>query len=222
MRNDKTLKMMWYACSLVYAVTLLFSFWHNWQIQDKEALGMAVVACITPLIVPVMFRIFHFQPVYEIYVLSTLFMYFASLIGSTFHWYSYPGFDKVLHFSSGIFATIVAVIVFYLIRKSNRLKTEEDRRMMLVFINAFNLAIAVCWEFYEYALLIFFNNDAINHYTQGVHDTITDMMCACVGGILMTLCIWRAWKTGKENFFTNIYQKFYEKNIRKEDADPRL
>ena len=115
---------MWYACSLVYAVTLLFSFWHNWQIQDKEALGMAVVACITPLIVPVMFRIFHFQPVYEIYVLSTLFMYFASLIGSTFHWYSYPGFDNVLHFSSGIFSTIVAVIVFYLKRKSKRLKTE--------------------------------------------------------------------------------------------------
>ncbi|MCI8271025.1 MAG: DUF2238 domain-containing protein [Erysipelotrichaceae bacterium] len=221
MRNDKTLKMIWYACGLVYVITLLFSFWHNWQIQDKEALGMAVVACITPLIVPIIFHIFHFQPVYEIYILSTLFMYFASLIGSTFHWYSYPGFDKALHFSSGIFATIVAVIVFYLIRKSNRLKTEEDRRMMLVFINAFNLAIAVCWEFYEYALLIFFNNDAINHYTQGVHDTITDMMCACVGGILMTLCIWRARKTGKENFFTNIYQKFYEKNIRKEDADDR-
>lgn len=213
MKSETTLKKILYVCAFIYVITLVYSFYHNWMIKDMEALGMAAVACFTPLIVPVVFRIFHFEPVYEIYIISTIFLYFASLIGSTFHWYSYPGFDKVLHFSSGIFATILAVMLFYLIRKTNEISSKEDWHLMIVFINAANLAIAVCWEFYEYAMLIFFNNDAINHYTQGVHDTMTDMLCACAGGLLMTLCIVHAHKTHKDNFFTNIYQKFYQKNL---------
>lgn len=214
MRDDASLKKLCSICAMLYIVTLLFSFYYNWQIQDKEALGMGVVAIFTPLIVPVGFRIFRFKPVYEIYIISTIFIYFASLIGSTFHWYSYPGFDKVLHFSSGVFATIIAVILFYIIRKTNEFQNKQDWKLMLVFINAVNLAIAVIWEFYEYAMLIFFNNDAINHYTQGVHDSMTDMLVACIGGLLMTFIIARAHKKKKENFFTNIYQKFYILNIK--------
>ena len=41
-----------------------------------------------------------------------------------------------------------------------------------------NMAVAQLWEFYEYVMLIFFKNDCINHYTQGVHDSNTDMLCA--------------------------------------------
>ena len=62
-------------------------------------------------------------------------------------------------------------------------------------------------------MLVFFNNDCINHYSQGVHDTITDVMCATLAGILLTLLIIRYHKTGKGNFFTNVYEKFYERNI---------
>lgn len=215
MKNENTLKKIAYSCAIIYAITLLISFWYNYHIQDKEALGMAVVAIFTPLILPVLFKLFHFKPVYEMYIISTIFIYFASLIGSTFHWYAYKGFDKVLHFSSGIFATLLMVIVFFIIRKSNEVRTKEDWHLMLVFINTGNLAIAVLWEFYEYAMLIFFNNDAINHYTQGVHDSMTDMLVAFVGGILLTMFVIRAHESGKENFFTNIYQKFYQKNIQK-------
>lgn len=214
MKNENTLKKITYGCALIYVVTLLISFWQNWRAQDLEALAMGVVAIFTPLILPVIFKLFRFKPVYEMYIISTVFIYFASLIGSSFHWYAYKGFDKVLHFSSGIFATLLMVIVFFLIRKTNQIKTKEDWNLMLIFINAGNLAIAAIWEFYEYALLILFNNDAINHYTQGVHDSMTDMLCAMVGGILLTLCIMRAHKSGKENFFTNIYQKFYQRNIK--------
>lgn len=215
MKDERMLKRIFYVCAMVYCITLVYSFYHNWMIQDLEALGMAVVAIFTPLIVPVLFKLFHFKPVYEIYIISTVFIYFASLIGSTFHWYAYRGFDKVLHFSSGLFATILAVILFFIIRKTNEILHKEDWHLMIVFVNAVNLAIAVIWELYEYAMLIFFNNDAINHYTQGVHDAMTDIICALVGGILMTLFMYRAHATKKENFFTNIYQKFYLLNIRK-------
>ena len=90
---------------------------------------------------------------------------------------------------------------------------KKDYHVFLVFINAVNIAVGEIWEFYEYAMLIFFNNDCINHYSQGVHDTITDVLCATVAGILLTLLIMRYHKTGKGNFFTNVYEKFYERNI---------
>ena len=80
-----------------------------------------------------------------------------------------------------------------------------------MFINAVNMAIAVCWEFFEYAMLIFFNNDAINHYTQGVHDSMTDMLCATIAGLLLTIWIMK----NHSNFFMNTAQKFYELNIKK-------
>ena len=98
-------------------------------------------------------------------------------------------------------------------RHSNQVRTKEDKTLFLIFINAVNMGIALIWEFYEYILLVFFNNDAINHYTQGVHDSITDMLCATVAGLLLTVLIVRYLRNGKANFFINVYEKFYTRNI---------
>lgn len=213
-KKEKRLKTILYSCIVIYVVTCIYALVLNFIKEDYGTLGMTFVAILTPLLVPVTFRIFHFKPVYEIYIISTVFVYFASLIGSSYHWYSYFGFDKVLHFCSGIFALTVAVILFFYIRKSNVISTRADRTIFLIFINAVNMAIALIWEFYEYAMLIFFNNDCINHNSQGVHDSITDMLCATVAGLMLTMLIVRYMKTGKSNFFVNVYEKFYERNIK--------
>lgn len=212
-KQDARLKKILQVCVVIYVLTLAYALYHNFMVKDYTALGMAFVAMLTPLIVPVGFKLFHFKPVYEIYIISTVFVYFASLLGSSFHWYSYTGFDKVLHFCSGIFLLTLAVILYFYIKKDNKIRTPEDKAIFIIFINAVNMAIAAIWEFYEYSMLIFFNNDCINHYTQGVHDSITDMMCATLAGILLTLLIVRYLNNGKGNFFTNVYEKFYERNI---------
>lgn len=216
-KKEKFLKRFLYVCIAAYIVTLVIGFYVNFIRQDYEALGMTFVACITPLIIPIGFKVLKLKPVYEIYIISTIFVYFASLIGSGFHWYSYFGFDKVLHFSSGWFVTTLAVILFFSISKSNHFRDKKDYIIFLIFINAVNIAIAEVWEFYEYAMLIFFNNDCINHYSQGVHDTITDCLCATLAGIILTFMIVRYYKTGKSNFFVNVYEKFYVRNIEKKD-----
>ncbi len=212
--SEKRLKQINLFVAVIYALTLLYAFIINYE-SDKQAFYMGFVSILCPLIVPLLFRLFHFQPVYEIYILSTCFCYFASLIGSCLGGYSLFFFDKVVHFCSGLFATLAAMILFYLIRQSNRLEDRKCYRLFLVFINACNMAIALLWEYYEYAMLIFFDNDCINHYTQGVHDSITDTMSAFVGGILITLFVMRAYHSKKQNFFTRIPEVFYERNIRK-------
>ena len=42
---------------------------------------MTFVAMLTPLIVPIGFKLFHWKPVYEIYIVNNIFTYFASLLG---------------------------------------------------------------------------------------------------------------------------------------------
>lgn len=212
-KQEVFLKRILYICCLVYAITLAYAMYQNIMAKDYATLGMSVVALLLPFAVPLLFRLFHFQPVYEIYIVAVVFIYFASLLGSSFFWYSYPGFDKVVHFFSGFMFLLAAVMLFFYLRKSDIIKTKEDRNVWIVFINAVNLAIAVCWEFYEYSLLVFFDNDAIRHYASGVHDSMTDMLCAGSAGVIMTIYIVYNWKRNKTTFITNIYKKFYQRNI---------
>lgn len=212
--KDRRLQRILHILVVIYIVTLLYGFYLNWQLRDYNALGMGAVACVTPLIVPIIFKLCKFKPVYEVYICNIAFVYFASLIGSSFHGYSLLGFDKALHFSSGLLLTIVSMIVFMIIKKVSHITNKEDYHLFLVFINALNMAIAVCWEFYEYAMLIFFNNDCINHYTQGVHDSITDMLCAFVGGLIITALVIKSYRSKKANFIINLCEKFYRLNIK--------
>lgn len=213
--KDKKLLVFLKVCSVIYVITSILAFYLNYKSQNMNGILMGVVALLTPWIVPVLFKILKLKPVYEIYVIYLIFVYFASLVGSCLHGYSLPYFDKVLHFSSGLFATLIAVMLFCKIKNVKKVENAADYKIFLLFINSMNLAIAALWEFYEYALLIFFNNDAVNHYTTGVHDSLTDMICAFIAGLIITCLIIRYYKTGKSNFFISLYESFYDKNIAK-------
>ena len=65
-RRENLLKKVLYICAAIYIVTLVYALYHNFMIQDYNALGMGFVAMLTPLIVPVSFKLLHFNPVYEI------------------------------------------------------------------------------------------------------------------------------------------------------------
>lgn len=211
MSNDNILKRIWYVFNGIYVVTLFYSVFVNYTEGDTNGLFMCIVAVLTLVMVPLIFKVFHFKPIYEIYLIATVFAYIASVWGSTLGGYGLPGFDKFLHFSSGFLMLTVAVMLYYLLSSNNEIKTKQEKRVFYVFINAVNMAIALCWEFFEYAMLIFFNNDAINHYTQGVHDSMTDMLCATIAGLLLTIWIMKS----RSNFFMNTAQKFYELNVKK-------
>ena len=199
--QEKTLKKVWYGSIVLYIGTLAFAFGYNLYTKDYHSVGMAFVAVLTPCIVPLIFKLCHWNKVYEIYILSNVFTYFASVWGGSLNAYRIYGFDKILHFSSGWLIATAAVVLYFTI--------------FLIFINAVNMAVAQLWEFYEYAMLIFFKNDCINHYTQGVHDSITDMLCATVAGIGLTVFLVLYYKNGRRSFFVNIYEKFYDRNVGK-------
>lgn len=201
MKKEK-LKIVYYFCLVIYILTLGYAFYKN---INNHYLGMTFVAGITPFIVPVIVKLLKIKVPYEVYILNLVFVYFASLIGSCLGGYSTPYFDKVVHCASGVVISEVVYIVY-----KYYLRNDYRRSLMFLFINAGNAMIALFWEFYEYALLVFFNHDAIRHYASGVHDSMTDMLVAMVGGFVLSLYLIKFDQSSKSHFFVSL-----ERNIQK-------
>lgn len=198
----------------IYVITLLYGFYWSIKGHNSSGLLMSFVGIITPLLVPVSLKIFKLKPIFEIYLINIIFVYIASLVGSVFGGYSIPFFDKLLHFSSGLFLSLLAFMIFSYLKKTPCVEEKNERIISLIFINAVNMMIAVFWEFFEFAMLVFFNNDGINHYTTGVYDSMTDMLVCFVGGLIITFYVMHWYHSGKENFWIKLNKNFFELNFK--------
>ncbi len=197
---------------LIYILTCVAGLFINFNAGNMNRISMCFVAMITPFLVPLVFKILHWQMNVESKLANIIFVYFASLIGSGFGGYSIPYFDKVLHFTSGLLGTIFGILLFHTLIKKKRVD-KKFQPLYLLFINAVNISIAALWEFFEYFMLVVFNNDCINHYTTGVHDSLTDMICAFIAGLILTIMVIRYYSTGKSSFFIRMADDLCDKNI---------
>lgn len=196
----------------IYYILLVLAAIYCYCTQ-KEGLMMGAVALFTCFLVPLALKILHLTPIFEIYMINIIFAAIASIAGSMLGAYSFPFFDKVLHFCSGLFLSELSYMVFCWLKKTTVIKEKNERILSIIFVNACNMMIAVFWEFFEYGCLIFLNNDAINHYTSGVHDSMTDMLVAFVGGMIITYFILSYYKNNKKNFWIKLNEHFYDINF---------
>ena len=130
--------------------------------------------------------------------------------------YQIPLFDKTLHFTSGILISELALMLYNYLTDNKAHKTKKEQLLAITFVFSFNMMIAVLWEFFEYWCLIFLKNDAINHYTTGVHDSITDMLVALIGGCIIIYYLIKYFKVNKDNFWTKLSKQFYQINFNQE------
>ncbi len=202
MKNKKMRLILW-LCIFIYIVTLIYAFVLNWQGQYFK---MTFVACLTPLIMPLLMKLMKIKVPQEFYIINIIFVYFASLWGSCLGGYSTPYYDKFTHCASGVVISELVYIVY-----KHYLRNDHRKGLMLLFINGVNAMIALFWEFYEYALLVFFQYDAIRNVT-GVHDTITDMLVAVIGGFVLSLYLIRFDQSKHEHFFVSLERKIYQLN----------
>lgn len=62
-------------------------------------------------------------------------------------------------------------------------------------------------------MLIFFQNDCIHHYTTGIHDSMTDMICACLGGLIILYQVVQYYQKNKKYYLIKVMHQFYNQNI---------
>lgn len=200
---------------VAYYLVLIYAFYRNAKMNDMTAFMLGFVAMLTPWIVPVVFRLFKLKRIAEIDILNIIFVFFASIVGSCLSGYAMPYFDKVVHFASGLLLCQVSYMLYSLITKRREPVSLEERRLVLCFSFVCNGFIALLWEFYEYAMLVFFNYDCIKHFSTGVHDSLTDMLAGTLGGLVMCFFFYQSFRKNKENFFTRLHNHFYDANVKK-------
>ena len=205
--NEKRRIILAYCC---YFIGCAMSFAINFEtMHQSNRFWMTFAAIGSISIVPIFLKVFHFKGVEEIHYINVVFCFFAALIGSCFGGYGVKYFDKWVHFGFGFIGIELSAMLFFLLYRDNELIEQRIKRIFIIFINAVNVMMAVFWEFYEYALLVFFKNDAVNHYTTGVHDTMTDMVVCTLGGLIVTI-FWMSYlQKGKQNYFSRLVERMY-------------
>lgn len=199
-------------CAMIYFITVIIGVYVNLKNENYNALFMVGVAILTPLLIPCIFYFCKYKLSDEILIINLIFVYFASLIGSCFNGYKVPFFDKLIHFSSGIIISMLIIIVYWLIKKNKIITNRSENKIFLLFVFNTNLAIALLWELFEYMMLVLFNNDCINHYKTGVHDAMTDMLCALIAGMYIVYLLNNDLNNKKQSLLINFCKKVYDDN----------
>ena len=157
---------------------------------------------LVPFIVRRLFKL-NITPTLEcIYLVFTFFSHFLGSILNFYDWVKY--YDKIIHFSSGIAVSFLALYLLINFKKYNSKKVLFN----VLFIISFVLMIAAFWEFFEYSVDIIFKKDAQKVLKTGVNDTMGDMISCFIGTILFNIIYTYEEKTNK-----NILIKKYIKDV---------
>ena len=216
---NKLKKICYKGCIVLYGLTVLFALYQSWNL--KEGFLMILLSCLLPFVFPVLFFLSGLHMTTDMKLINIIFIYFASLIGSNLGGYNVFLYDKIVHFMSGIVVMLIAYIIYQSF-VTESLQSHISPSFLYIFLNAVNLSVGTLWEFFEYFMLIFFNNDCIRHYATGVHDSITDLLCCFVGGILFSIILYMNHKKSHQTIFDNIVLGFYTANPKISSFNPTV
>lgn len=109
------------------------------------------------------------------------FIFVAMFLANEFDFYSLiPGLDKIEHLFSGVILAFIGLVVFeYINRNERSLKISPSTK--LFFSLFFSIAMAGCWEIYEFTTDHLFGLRSQNN---SLLDTMTDIICGTVGAII--------------------------------------
>ncbi len=121
-------------------------------------------------------------PIMELMFL--LFIFFAQTLGSVLDFYQkYYFYDKMVHFSSGLVSSFLGIYILVILNIYNK-KNLVFNIIMIIFTA---MAIAGFWEIFEFVSNTIFGGDAQKVMLTGVNDTMTDIIVALLGSLLISL-----------------------------------
>lgn len=161
----------------------------GYGIQDSfhgDFYGALICFAIIPVMLApyILKKVFGIKINNQVETIYLIFIFFAHFLGSIIDLYHYlNGYDKVMHFLSGMLSALIGFVLL--------VKLEEYKRKKLlftiIFIMAISLSIGALWEFYEFTADNLFGKDAQNVLTTGVDDTMWDMIMAFLGASLVAI-----------------------------------
>lgn len=137
-----------------------------------------------------------------IYTAIVIFIFFSMYLANVLNFYSIPNYDKILHLSSGLLIGIFGFAIYVYLFNPNKNK-EIKRSAMVLFTIMFSMACAGAWEICEFTTDNLFNLTAQN----GLNDTMFDIICGTIGGVIITVPIYLYSKGMKSNLLDKIIEE---------------
>lgn len=173
-------------------ITLLF----NVFFQNSNKLFRVIITAMTVIIMRLVFKASFLKKSRASYTASLIFIFLSMYLGNVCNFYSIiHHYDKILHFLSGIIIGIIGLIVYAHFTK--QYMKELNPKFIIVFVFIFCVALAGCWEMWEFAgdRLLGFKSQ-----NNSLNDTMMDIICGTVGGVISLIPIYKFINGGNNKF----------------------
>ncbi len=158
-------------------VSIIYAF-----IYVTQSDYLMIVSSLLVMMMPL--GIYLIEKLFKIKIPSILktgylsFVLIAAVFGAIANFYGkFDYYDKFVHFFSGIFTTLLFIVIFRYIIK-NKFDNVEIIKLGTII---FNTAIAAFWEIGEFSFDLLFKRGV----QRGLTDTMTDMIAAITGGLVI-------------------------------------
>lgn len=171
-----------------------------------------------PIALRLVYKIFHFEPIYQLNFLLTIFFFLLYTIGLDLRGYGLiPYYDKFAHTLTGIVFALIGLILFYLLKPEKKI-SSHDLPLVSVFEICFSLAIAALWELSEFTVSLLAGTDPQNVLATGVADTMLDILVCLIGTLGVLISVFTYFKKGKCSLLMGIFDVMFYRNIAKKDC----
>ncbi len=132
----------------------------------------------------------------------------AMYLGNVFDFYIIiPMYDKILHLLSGLIIGLIGYILFLHLSNGSGVNSFK-RYMPILFSIIFSIAAAGIWEIWEFSTDRLFGFISQNN---SLHDTMWDIICGTLMGIISNIPIYLYYIKGKKiKFIENINKQINE------------
>ena len=192
LKKDKAL-----IINLAYMVILALTLVYDMMAKEGVHTFRIGLAAVTSWIMYFVYKKTFLRRSRISFYLIFTFVFAAMYLGSVLDFYIIiPGYDKILHLISGIIIAYIGFI-FYLTLVKTDDKEAVNPMMGVVFSIIFSIAAAGAWEIWEFSTDQLFGFTSQNN---SLIDTMMDIICGTLGGIVSLFPIYRFIK-GKNNRF---------------------
>ena len=142
------------------------------------------------------------------FYLLFIFIVGSMYLGSIFEFYEIiPMYDKILHLLSGVVASTIGFVIFLHITNGKGMDICKSYAPALFSI-IFAIAAAAVWEIWEFSTDQLFGFASQNN---SLHDTMWDIICGTLMGIVANIPIYLYYIKGKKiKFIQNINKQINE------------
>ena len=156
---------------LIYAV-------YYYTVDNIFMMNSSLVIIIVPLLIYIIDKIIGHKIPQTIKFIYLLFFFFSAGLGAIANFYNIvPYYDKFVHSLMGILISWLFVFLYDRYKKHQK----YDLKICAVSLICFTSTVAVFWEICEFTFDMLFNK----HVQRGNTDTMTDMMVAILGCLIV-------------------------------------